>query len=412
MESVGPMDTATRINGRVLDYLEMFDSIIDFAESEQVDIVFFTGDMFHTNSPTPQILNEASKRMARLAAICPVVVLVGNHDISRMDKPSSVEVYNTLAVPNVHVGNAYELLDIQTAHGMLTVGTLPYPTRQILGDDVRNRPVEKTQELIRNRMSAIIKEMVANASQDNPNVLLGHFTVNGATSGAESSMNMFSDATVNLEDLIDPVWSYIGLGHIHKHQVLNIDPPVVYAGSIERVSFNEEREDKGFIFGVIQDAGYPATWEFVQLDARPYITLSKNILKGDPTKIMLDLVSQRTLKGAVVRILIKMPAELRFRLSMEAIQDAVMAAGAYTIASCHVDARNEQMLRVAKADFNPVTMTPMELLKVYFEQVLGVSESEEASLVKVAESIMSSEVDYVIKDEPEEEPIRKLRRRE
>jgi exonuclease SbcD len=411
MDSVGPIDTVTRINGRVLDYLDSFDAIIDFAEQEAVDVAFFTGDLFHTNSPTPQILNEASKRLTRLAAICPVVMLVGNHDISRMDKPSSVEVYNTLAVPNIHVGNAYELLDIQTKSGMLTVGTLPYPTRQILGDDIRNRPVEKTQELIRAKMSGIIKAMVEQTSEDVPNVLLGHFTVNGATSGAESSMNMFSDATVNLEDLVDPCWSYVALGHIHKFQELNADPPVVYAGSIERVSFNEEHEDKGFIYGVITDAGYPATWEFVQLDARPYVTLSKNILKGDPTKIMLDLIKQRTLKDAVVRILVKMPAELRFKLDVEAIQEAVMAAGAYTISSCHIDARSDSMLRVSKDDFHP-GMTPMELLKVYFEQVLDVSESEEASLVSLAESMMSEEVDYEPPKSETEEPVRKLRRRE
>jgi DNA repair exonuclease SbcCD nuclease subunit len=32
--------------------------------------------------------------------------------------------------------------------------------------------------------------------------------------------------------LADPVWRYVALGHIHKHQSLNRDeqPPIVYSG--------------------------------------------------------------------------------------------------------------------------------------------------------------------------------------
>lgn len=152
VDTVGPIDPATRINGRVLDYLDSLDAIIDFAEQEQVDIAFFTGDAFHTNDPSPVYLNEFSRRIVRLAETCPVIVLVGNHDMSRLDKPSSVEVYNTLNVPNIHIGNNYELLDIETRSGLITIGTLPYPTRQILGDDIRNRPVDKTKELIRKQI--------------------------------------------------------------------------------------------------------------------------------------------------------------------------------------------------------------------------------------------------------------------
>jgi exonuclease SbcD len=414
LDSVGPIDVATRINGRVLDYLDSFDAIIDFAESEQVDVAFFTGDLFHTNSPAPQILNEASKRLTRLAAICPVVMLVGNHDISRMDKPSSVEVYNTLNVPNIHIGNQYELLDIETKSGLITVGTLPYPTRQILGDDIRNRPVEKTKELIRKRIATIVKDMVAHASTDIPNVLLGHFTVSNAVMGAEHGMSMHSDADIALKDLVDPCWQYIGLGHVHKFQSLFDNPPVVYAGSIERVTFGEEMEAKGFIYGTIEGTE-PATWEFIQLDSRPYVTLSKVIIEGDPTKKVLAVLAKRDVKAAVVRIMIKLPAELRHMLDVSAIQEAVMAAGAYCVASCHIDARQETVERISSETFHP-GMTPMELLKVYLKEAVNKDDNEIASLVSYAGQFMSDDAyDEVIsaKEEPEKvSGYRQVRRRE
>jgi exonuclease SbcD len=413
-DSVGPIDVATRISGRVLDYLDMLDAIVDFAKQEDVDAAFFTGDLFHTNDPSPTYLNEASKRIVRLAGICPVIMLVGNHDMSRLDKPSSVEVYNTLNVPNIHIGNNYELLDIETKSGLITVGTLPYPTRQILGDDIRNRPVEKTKELIKKRIAAIVKDMVAHVSEGIPNVLLGHFTVVNAMIGEEHNMSMFNDTDIALEDLVDPCWSYIGLGHIHKFQCLFEDPPVVYAGSIERVSFNEEMEAKGFIYGTIEGTD-AAKWEFIQLDSRPYVTLSKVITEGDPTKKVLALLAKRDVKAAVVRIMIKLPAEMRHMLDVSVIQEAVMAAGAYCVASCHVDARQESVERISSETFHP-GMTPMELLKVYLKEAINKDDDEIASLVSMAVPFMSDDAyDEVISNKEEPEKVsgyRQVRRRE
>ena len=79
---IGPIDAETRISGRVMDYLDSLDAIIDFSSEENVDIIFFTGDLFHNCDPIPVYLNEVSKRLVKLAEICPVVMLVGNHDQS------------------------------------------------------------------------------------------------------------------------------------------------------------------------------------------------------------------------------------------------------------------------------------------------------------------------------------------
>ena len=66
-----------------------------------------------------------------------------------------------------------------------------------------------------------------------------------------------------------PGVDYVALGHIHKHQVLHYaSPPVVYAGSIDRVDFGEEHEDKGWVLVDLPEKGR-AEWEFRKVAARP-----------------------------------------------------------------------------------------------------------------------------------------------
>jgi exonuclease SbcD len=129
---IGPMDTTTRMNGRVLDYLDMLDSMIDFAEEEFVDIAFFSGDAFHKNNPSAELVNALSKRIGRLSKLCPIVLVVGNHDVARMDKTSIVKIYDSLNVPNVIVGDVNALHIIDTKSGKIQVVTIPFPSKHIL----------------------------------------------------------------------------------------------------------------------------------------------------------------------------------------------------------------------------------------------------------------------------------------
>ena len=64
-------------------------------------------------------------------------------------------------------------------------------------------------------------------------------------------------------------------GHIHRHQVLRSahGPPVVYAGSVERTSFAEAVEAKGFVVFQLTPSGL-GPFEFRPLPARPMVTRS------------------------------------------------------------------------------------------------------------------------------------------
>jgi DNA repair exonuclease SbcCD nuclease subunit len=71
-------------------------------------------------------------------------------------------------------------------------------------------------------------------------------------------------------------------GHIHRHQVLAIDlegnrapAPVLYPGSIERTSFAEKDEPKGYLVLDVAANGVRGgvlrSWEFHRLPARPML---------------------------------------------------------------------------------------------------------------------------------------------
>jgi DNA repair exonuclease SbcCD nuclease subunit len=70
---------------------------------------------------------------------------------------------------------------------------------------------------------------------------------------------------------IPVAFKYIAAGHVHPHQYLyNPGAPrnqICYAGSIDRVSFMERDEDKGYIIGSIMDTEIKT--RFVHLPVRP-----------------------------------------------------------------------------------------------------------------------------------------------
>jgi DNA repair exonuclease SbcCD nuclease subunit len=69
-------------------------------------------------------------------------------------------------------------------------------------------------------------------------------------------------------------------GHIHRHQVLRPAglPPIVYAGSIERTSFAECGETKGYVELAVDRSGV-RTIEFRPLPARPMV--ARTLAFGD-----------------------------------------------------------------------------------------------------------------------------------
>jgi exonuclease SbcD len=391
VENYGRLDPATGVNGRVLDFLHRFDDLINYGLEHEVDLVIFAGDAFKTRNPNPTYQRAFARRVKRLAdAGVSVVLLVGNHDLPTMvQKASSVDIFRVLDVPNVVVGRDERVHRIETRRGPVQIATVPYPVRQRLlaHDEYRGLSIEQLDQAVQDIATENIQAMVAQLDPDPPAVLTAHLSVSGATFGSERSVMIGRDAVVLKSVLADPAWDYVALGHIHLHQRLNDGgyPPVVYSGSLERIDFGEEGQVKGFCW--VELARGETTWEFVEVDARPFVTVRADVREApNPLMALQQEVIGLDLQGAVVRLILKLRADqeplIRDRDVRALLSDAYFIGG--------INREVEREARVRLGNLAPEEMTDHELLAKYLE-IKNTPPERTAVLLEHAETIFEEE---------------------
>ena len=369
MENYGRIDPGTGINGRILDFLRRLDEIIDFAQDHGADLALFAGDAFKTRSPSPTYVREFARRIKRLARLCPVVLVPGNHDLPAMtEKASTVEVFHTLEVPNVIVGRRDELHTIETKRGEIQIATVPYPIRQRLltREQTQGKSIHEVDELLQAEVETVIHGLAqqAAARPEIPSILLGHLTVAEAEYSSERSVMLGRDVAVLKSSLADPTWDYVALGHIHRHQNLTEGetdvPPVVYCGSLERIDFGEEEDPKGFCW--IDVTPEWMEWKFVPVAARSFVTVRVDVRTSeDPTKDVIAAIEEQEVADAVVRVLIQTTVEGEAELRDREIERAL--DGAYYVAAIHKEIDRAARCRLGTE--SPETLSAIELLERY-----------------------------------------------
>jgi DNA repair protein SbcD/Mre11 len=391
MENYGRLDPATGTSTRARDFLARLDEVVEYALGHQADLVIFSGDAFKTRDPEPTQQREFARRIKRMAESIPVLLLVGNHDLpGAVLKATSLDIYHVLEIPNVIVGYKPEGRLVETSSGPLYLAWVPYPSRNRLlaDDDHRGKSLPELELALRDVVAGFLSDLAADAArQTAPRVLAGHFSVSGASFGSERSVMLGSDVAVSKSALADPVWDYVALGHIHKHQNLTAGekgaPPVVYAGSLERIDFGEEKEPKGFCW-VEVERGHTQV-EFVPVRARPFLTIHVNAVNEEnPTDAALAEIALRKdmLPDAVVRVIVDMTSAQSDLLEERAIQKAAAAAS-------HLIIQREvrETARTRLGDVGAESLSPEELLEIYF-RAKNVDEARIAELLEVARGLL------------------------
>jgi exonuclease SbcD len=289
------------------------------------------------------------------------------------------------------VGRDERVHRIETRRGPVQVATAPYPVRQRLlaQDEYRGLPIEELDKALRDIVTANIEAMASQLDPDVPAVLAAHLSVSGATFGSERSVMIGRDAVVLKSALADPAWDYAALGHIHKHQSLNEGghPPVVYAGSLERIDFGEEGQPKGFCW--VELGRGETTWEFVEVDARPFVTVRADVREAlNPLMALQQATATHDLHHAVVRLILRMRADqeplVRDRDVRALLSDAYFVAG--------INREVEREARVRLGSLAPEEMTDRDLLTKYLE-VKNTSPERISVLQEHAESIFAQQSD-------------------
>ncbi len=388
MENYGRIDPNTGTSSRVTDFLNRLDEVIDYALHQDADLAVSAGDAFKTRDPDPTQQREFARRIKRLSDAVPTLLVVGNHDMPGMaSKASSVDIFHALDVPGVIVGHKPGGQIVQTKRGELFLAWMPYPMRNRLlsREEHQGKSIEELENALRGIVSDILRDLTHEAAQhEMPRLLAGHFTVDNAQYGSERSVMLGRDVAVFTSTLADPTWDYIALGHIHRHQNLNKnnDPPVVYAGSLERIDFGEEGEEKGFCW--IDLKRNDTTWKFIPVAARPFRTIRVDVRnETDPTQAILSKLANESSEGAVIRIMVEMQAEQQASLREREIISTLKEATNVTIGR-----EIETEARARLGDNAPETLSSIELLERYF-QLRGEEPERIGALLDKAEALLS-----------------------
>jgi exonuclease SbcD len=367
MENYGSIDPITGTSTRVLDFLNRLDDVIDYAIDNDADLAVFSGDAFKTRDPDPTQQREFARRIKRLADAMPTLLVVGNHDMPGMaSKASSIDIFQALDVPGVIVGHKASGQVVETKRGSLFLAWMPYPMRNRLlsREEHQGKTIEELEGALRSIVADILRDLAAEAAQhDMPRLLAGHFTVDKAKFGSERSVMLGRDVAVFTSTLADPAWDYIALGHIHRHQNLNPGqyPSVVYSGSLERIDFGEEGEQKGFCW--VELVRGTTKWEFIPVAARDFKTIRIDVRDAkDPTQAILSEISEVSKEGTVFRLLVQLHSEQQAALREREIASVMKDATSLTIGR-----EIEIEARARLGDKSPEALNSMELIEQYFQ---------------------------------------------
>ena len=336
-----------------------------------------------------------------------VFLTPGNHDLPHIaSRASALDIFPTLRVENVVVGATLATYRVATRAGEAQVVSLPWVRigQFMAKDETRGLRLEEIKEAVEARITEHLADEVAQLDPALPAFLCAHVNIAGATTASERSMMLGNDHVLGLGTVAIPAFDYVALGNIHKHQVLTQHPPVAYAGSLERIDFNEEHEDKGFCV-IDVDPSSPrgervTDFRFVPIAARAMLTIDVAVRSGeDPTDAALEAIgkhagsgpstgSGQALEGAIVRVRLSMDAEQEPAFRETAVRQAL--GPAHYVVGIERSVRRTSRTRLGTGEAEK--LGPLDALRRYLASKDTPADRERV-LVERAEQLVREEIE-------------------
>lgn len=363
--SHGRINPETGLNTRLEDFTLALRRCVDSAIAQKVDLVLFGGDAFPDATPPPYIQQAFAGEFCRLvAADIPTVLLVGNHDQHAQGAGgASLCIYRTLGVPGFIVGDTLTTHRIETNSGPVQVITLPWLTRSTLltRPETQGLSMGEVGELLLDRLRVVLEAEIRKLDKTIPTVLLAHLMTDTARYGAEKFLAVGKGFTVPMAILARDCFDYIALGHVHKYQEVCQAPLAIYPGSLERVDFNEENEEKGYILLDVEKGR--ASAEFCVLPARVFKTLTVDVTaEASPQDALVSAIAQENITEKVIRLIYKLRADQVDDIDSTALSEALSEAHSYTIQPQLVSKLSRPRLPELGVDSS---LSPMSALEAY-----------------------------------------------
>ncbi len=196
----------------VFDALE---KIVSVAKKESVDFVVFSGDIFDGENETPSTRSKFAKALEAIKVPC--YIIYGNHDSKRKWEESIPLPKNAVVFSESVSHEIFKKNGIDTAEIIGASFSPSNPKMDVTAD------VKKDTKLF--------------------GIGLFHCNVNGSAEHDDY-------APCKLSSLISKDVDYWALGHIHKREILNEKPCVVYSGNTQGMDHKESGEKGALIVTV------------------------------------------------------------------------------------------------------------------------------------------------------------------
>jgi DNA repair exonuclease SbcCD nuclease subunit len=245
------------------EFFANFERALQPALQGQVDCVVHGGDLLYRSKVPARLVAMAFEPLKAVADRgVPIYLVPGNHERSAIP-------HRHLAMhPQIHIFDQPRCFVLHKDNLTLALSGFPF-----------------VRQGIRKRFSGALDRTGWRDVAEAVHVLCIHQAIDGATVGPGGYRFRYAADVINPSE-IPAAFSAVLSGHIHRFQVLtrnlrggSLPTPVLYPGSIERTSFAEKNEQKGYLILKLEghdSGGRLKKWEFVQLPARPMIQLELN----------------------------------------------------------------------------------------------------------------------------------------
>jgi DNA repair protein SbcD/Mre11 len=295
------------------DFFDNYEIALKAAVKNKVDLIVHGGDMFYRSRVHPNIVSKAFEPLIKTAEQnIPIYIVPGNHERSWI--PASI--FDTHPLIRIFEKPRTYFLNIKGVK--LALAGFP---------NVRYG--------IREKFKKIVQQTNYEQKSSDVRLLCMHQIVEGAQVGIQNYTFRKGEDIIQGKD-IPGCFHAILSGHIHRWQVLKSDlkghslaAPVLYPGAIERTSFVERLEKKGYLIvnlSFTNNTERPEIdWEFIDLHARPMFVISIDINSVGKNNIIAFLKREisRLDQNSVVKVkLEKNPGnELMAFLSAETLRE-------------------------------------------------------------------------------------------
>lgn len=237
------------------EIFESFERALEPLSTGEAQVLVHGGDLFYRSRVPAWLADRVYARLAEIAdSGVDVFWVPGNHE--RSGVPRGL----LLSHPRVRVFERPATFVVEREGVALALSGFPHAGT------------------IRRDFPALLEATGWRDAAADARLLCIHQAVEGATVGPSGYVFRSGDDVLAGRD-VPPGFAAVLAGHIHRAQVLRRDlsgrplaSPVLFAGSIDRVSFAERFEPKGaFVLrvGANGAAGGAATWEFREHEVRP-----------------------------------------------------------------------------------------------------------------------------------------------